>query len=68
MLEPLKGIPGVFQVQDELDFVKMVGDLRDYHPPKQEIVQFINQNNWEARVDQILRLTDNARDDNKDQE
>lgn len=68
MIDPLKGIPGVFQVKDELDFIKMVGELRDYHPPKQEIGEFINQNSWQARVDKILRLTNKARDDKKNQE
>jgi hypothetical protein len=56
MIEPLKGIPGVFQVKTELDFIKKVGELRDYQAPKREIAKFVEKNNWQARVDQILEL------------
>lgn len=62
MLDPLKGIPGVFQVEDEFNFVEMVGELKDWHPPEKEMAKFINQNNWQARVDQILGLVNQIRD------
>jgi hypothetical protein len=62
MLDPLKGIPGVFQVEDEFNFVEMIGELKDWHPPEKEMAKFINQNNWQARVDQILGLVNQIRD------
>lgn len=60
-IDPLEGIPGVFQAKDKANFVELVGELRNFQPPKQEMAQFINQNNWQARVDQILELADQIR-------
>jgi glycosyltransferase involved in cell wall biosynthesis len=60
-IDPLKNIPGVFQVKDDSEFVEVIGRLKDFRPREVEMARFIRQNNWQARVDQILKLTDQAR-------
>ena len=61
MIEPLKDIPGVFQTESGPEFIQMIGKVRDFHPPKTEITSFVNMNNWCARVDQILELSNQVR-------
>ena len=61
MIEPLKDIPGVFQTENSPDFIQMVGQLRDFQPPKKEMTLFINKNDWRTRVDQILELSNQVR-------
>jgi glycosyltransferase involved in cell wall biosynthesis len=68
MIDPLKNIPGVFQTENGSEFIQMVGKLRDFHTPKTEMTQFINMNNWRARVDQILELSNQVRNVAEDQE
>jgi hypothetical protein len=62
MIDPLKDIPGVFLAENETGFIKLINELREYKPPKQEIARFIRQNNWQARVDKILELAEQKRD------
>jgi glycosyltransferase involved in cell wall biosynthesis len=61
LIDPLNNIPGVFQVKDHSEFVEMIRTLKDFRPPEAEMAHFIRQNNWQARVDQIFKLTDQAR-------
>ena len=68
MIDPLKDIPGVFLAENETGFIKLINELRGYKPPKQEIAQFIRQNNWQARVDKILELAEQKRDAEQDSE
>ncbi len=68
MIDPLKDIPGVFLTESGPEFIQMIGKVRDFHPPKIEITQFINLNNWRTRVDQILELSNQVRDVAEDQE
>jgi hypothetical protein len=68
MIDPLKDIPGVFQSENGPQFIQMIGNVRDFHPPKTEMTEFINMNNWCARVDQILELNNQVRNVAEDQE
>ena len=68
MIDPLKDIPGVFQTENGPQFIQMIGNVRDFHPPKTEMTEFINMNNWCARVDQILELSNQVRNVAEDQE
>jgi glycosyltransferase involved in cell wall biosynthesis len=66
MLDQLMEIPGVFCAEDHTGFIDMVGNLRDYQLPITEISDFIQENTWQARVDQIQVLVDQTRDAKKD--
>ena len=68
MIDPLKDIPGVFQTESSPEFIQMIGKVRDFQSPKTEMTEFINMNNWCARVDQILELSNQVRNVAEDQE
>ena len=53
-LLPLHGIPGVFRATDKQDFVRLVNDVRLQELPMQEIDAFVSENNWQARIRQLI--------------
>jgi glycosyltransferase involved in cell wall biosynthesis len=53
-LLPLHGIPGVFRAADKQDFVRLVNDVRLQELPMQEIDAFVSENNWQARIRQLI--------------
>jgi hypothetical protein len=57
-LIPLRGIPGVFLARDTDDFIRLVGEVRKDALPSDEIDHFINDNDWPARIRQLLHWLD----------
>ncbi len=53
-LKPLVGIPGVFRAADEKDFLRLVNEVRTAKLPVDEIDRFIAENNWQARIRQLV--------------
>jgi hypothetical protein len=53
-IQPLRDLPGVFLAQNRAEFVAMVGALRQTTVPEADVAVFIEQNNWQARVDALL--------------
>ena len=57
-LIPLRGIPGVFLAKDTDDFIRLVGEVRKDTLSIKEIDHFINDNDWPARIRQLLKWLD----------
>lgn len=55
-LQPLRGIPGVSLAQDWGDFIKKVGEQREAELPVEMIRRYVDRNDWQARVDELLGL------------
>lgn len=53
-IDPLKDIPGVFLAQDGDDFLRLVDAVRHQDLPVQAIDAFVQNNNWQARVNELL--------------
>jgi polysaccharide pyruvyl transferase CsaB len=58
-LEPLHGIPGVFLAKSKDDFIELVGKVNRTKLHKEQVILFIKENNWSARVRQMLASFDN---------
>lgn len=54
-IDPLRGIPGVYLAKDERDFLDQVGVVRKMPLPLDEITRFIQENNWTAWVNHLLK-------------
>lgn len=53
-IDPLKDIPGVFQAQDADDFLRLVDAVRHQDLPVDAIDSFVQNNNWQARIKELL--------------
>jgi glycosyltransferase involved in cell wall biosynthesis len=55
-IEPLRGLPGVFLCQTAAEFVAQIGEQRHNQGVRESAEDFIQANNWQARVDLLLKL------------
>jgi len=55
-LKPLHQIPAVFCSRNTEEFVRLVGEVRNQELPLKKIDAFIAENNWQARVGQLIQL------------
>jgi hypothetical protein len=55
-LKPLQGIPGLFRSKTDAEFIRLVGQAREAQLPMTDIDAFIAENNWQARVGQLIKL------------
>ncbi len=53
-LKPLQGIPGLLRSRTSEEFIKLVGEAREKKLPLEDIDAFIAENNWQARVGQLV--------------
>lgn len=53
-LKPLRGIPGVYQAEDEENFIRLVDEVCREDFPKAEVEDFIQRNTWPSRVGKLL--------------
>lgn len=60
-LRPLHGLPGVLLAQDRDDFIAKVEIAHQTTLSSDEIIAFTAQNNWQARVHNLLELVEAAR-------
>jgi GT2 family glycosyltransferase len=60
-LEHLRGIPGVLLARDADEFVACVGQAREMEFPLPRVNRFVAENNWQARVNQLVQSVDEAR-------
>ncbi len=63
-LRPLQGLPGVLTAADRADFISKVEAARDLELPFEQMAAFSAENNWQARVNQLLALVEAARNTN----
>ncbi len=56
LIDPLQGIPGVFLASTSDKFVQEVGRVKDIELPESELIDFIQNNNWQSRIDQLVKL------------
>jgi glycosyltransferase involved in cell wall biosynthesis len=59
-LRPLRGLPGVLLARDRADFVARVAAARRLKLPTEQIAAFTSENDWHARVSQLLELVEAA--------
>lgn len=57
-IEPLQGLPGVTLAADRREFLQLASELQSTRLPIAAQNQFIHANDWQARLDQLLALTD----------
>ena len=55
-IQTLSGLPGVYLAQDDEDFITKVAKLRGQSIPLESIARFVEDNDWKARVNQLLGL------------
>ncbi len=60
-IEPLRRLPGVFLAHDAVEFLARLEQARTLPIPSMEVAGFIAANNWQARVDRLLTLVEQAR-------
>lgn len=53
-LKPLQGIPGLLRSRTSEEFIKLVGEAREKKLPLEDIDAFIAENNWQARVLELV--------------
>jgi|GEM_PF-231681 len=58
-LKPLQGIPGLLRSNSNEEFIRLVGEARDAKMPLNDMDAFITENNWQARVGQLLKWMKN---------
>ena len=54
-LKPMQGIPGIFRAKNTEEFIRLVGEAREKRLPLEDIDAFVAENNWQARVGQLLK-------------
>ncbi len=60
-LHPLQDIPGVFLAKTEGEFIHFIEKALTSPFPKDEVQLFIEDNNWQARVDTLLEYIDKVK-------
>ena len=55
-IQTLSGLPGVYLAQDDEDFIAKVVKLRGQSIPPDIMARFVEDNDWKARVNQLLGL------------
>ncbi len=62
-LEPLRGIPGVWLAGDSEEFLTLTGEVGVEDLPEEEVRAFIQENDWQTRVGQLLEYAEKVREE-----
>ena len=53
-LDPLEGIPGVRLAESREEFLACVKEVVEGEFPRKDVEVFIQDNNWQVRIDELL--------------